>query len=487
MEPLRLFALCGPDQPPSPLHRKPSSASEPPHFSLTLPDPLPSVLVVFALGDWSLCPGGAEAQVIGASGKSTRLGILSEQTRCLLWEGDPSKPPGGAAGSWGYQLQVRGQEVSRPECPPADKRRRHFQEKEEGGEENTCPNVRPAPRLRGRCRKPPVSRPRKCSTDVEASAPSARWGHTLCPVKEGMAVLIGGQGAHLQFCKDAMWKLNTMDESWAPAETLTAGPRPESRTGHTATFDPNTGRVYVFGGSKNRKWFNDVHILDTKTWGWATVEAQGKVPPLSYHSSWLFRGELFVFGGVTPRPHPEPDGCSDGLYVFDPQERIWYRPIVLGQPPCPRSGHSACLLQKKVYVFGGWDTPLCFKDLFLLDLGLMEFSEVKTAGTGPSPRCWHAAAPVSNRGFLLHGGYDGERALGDTFFFDSENEVWTILSSSGLGCLPRAGHTLLPLPGRGPGMEEEAEEELLLFGGGDNEGTFYSDTKRLPLSALSLP
>lgn len=155
--------------------------------------------------------------------------------------------------------------------------------------------------------------------------------------------------------------------SWVAAETLAEGPTPEARIGHTAVYDPDSRRIFVFGGSKNKKWFNDVHILDTQSWKWTMVEvcvfclffifattrplsscrpplvsrllqAQGKVPPLAYHSCSMFRGELFVLGGVFPRPNPEPDGCSDSLYIFDPHLSIWYQPIVTGDVPSPRSG-----------------------------------------------------------------------------------------------------------------------------------------------------
>lgn len=155
--------------------------------------------------------------------------------------------------------------------------------------------------------------------------------------------------------------------SWVAAETLAEGPTPEARIGHTAVYDSDSRRIFVFGGSKNKKWFNDVHILDTQSWKWTMVEvcvfcfacflsilllvlltssfplccllqAQGKVPPLAYHSCSMFRGELFVLGGVFPCPNPEPDGCSDSLYIFDPHLSIWYQPIVTGDAPSARSG-----------------------------------------------------------------------------------------------------------------------------------------------------
>lgn len=41
------------------------------------------------------------------------------------------------------------------------------------------------------------------------ASPSGRWGQTLCPIDAQTAILIGGQGARTQFCKDPMWKLCT--------------------------------------------------------------------------------------------------------------------------------------------------------------------------------------------------------------------------------------------------------------------------------------
>lgn len=39
--------------------------------------------------------------------------------------------------------------------------------------------------------------------------PTGRWGQSLCAIDGQTAILIGGQGARMQFCKDPMWKLCT--------------------------------------------------------------------------------------------------------------------------------------------------------------------------------------------------------------------------------------------------------------------------------------
>ena len=46
----------------------------------------------------------------------------------------------------------------------------------------------------------------------------------------------------------------------------------DRRMGHTATYDPEKNVVYVFGGSKNKRWFSDVHVLDLNTWQWEDIK-----------------------------------------------------------------------------------------------------------------------------------------------------------------------------------------------------------------------
>ena len=46
-------------------------------------------------------------------------------------------------------------------------------------------------------------------------------------------------------------------------------------------------------------------------------QAVGDAPKRAYHSSVLFQRELLVFGGIFPNPGPQPDVCSNELYIFN--------------------------------------------------------------------------------------------------------------------------------------------------------------------------
>ncbi|KAK7468208.1 hypothetical protein BaRGS_00036569 [Batillaria attramentaria] len=304
-----------------------------------------------------------------------------------------------------------------------------------------------------------------------APRPSPRWGHTMLLTQPRCAVLIGGQGERQQLSRDSVWTLHTETRKWNCQEIQSEGQKPENRMGHTATYDPTVRCIYIFGGSKNSRWFHDVHVYDLDENKWTLAKVNGKAPTRAYHTATLYRHELWIFGGVYPRPDPNPDGCSNDIHIFSPVMQNWYTPLVMGEKPLPRSGHSATLINDQLVMFGGWDAPFCYNDLFVLDMTTLDWSKPDVKGTPPKPRSWHASCALSGRRILIHGGYDGDNALGDTFIFDLGSLSWNSLVISNAPCA-RAGHAAVCLPYN---YENQEEDEVMIFGGGDNDGAFYQD------------
>ncbi|KAF1472776.1 tRNA wybutosine-synthesizing protein 2/3/4, partial [Pygoscelis antarcticus] len=199
-------------------------------------------------------------------------------------------------------------------------------------------------------------------------SPSPRWCHAMCLGDLGTAVLIGGEGVDQQSCKDAVWKLEIDSDFWLPVGFQLQNAMPLCLHGHTATYDPDTKRIYIFGGIREDKDYSGIYILDTVTWKWLLVAAKGRMPMLTYHSATIYRKELFVFGGTFPKKASLAVGpCSNVLYVFNPEHEIWYQPISEGEKPLPRLGHSATLLKNKLLIFGGRRTSLYLSDMHILD------------------------------------------------------------------------------------------------------------------------
>ncbi|NXV08783.1 KEL2 protein, partial [Cettia cetti] len=201
-----------------------------------------------------------------------------------------------------------------------------------------------------------------------SGSPSPRWCHAMCLSDLGTAVLIGGEDVNQQSCRDALWKLEIDSDLWLPVGFQLQSGTPLCLHGHTATYDPDTKRIYVFGGIREDKDYGNIYILDTVTWKWLLVAAKGRIPVLTYHSATIYHKELFVFGGTLPRKASLAVApCSNVLYVFNPEHEIWYQPISEGEKPLPRLGHSATLLKNKLLIFGGRTTSLYLSDMYILD------------------------------------------------------------------------------------------------------------------------
>lgn len=71
---------------------------------------------------------------------------------------------------------------------------------------------------------------------------------------------------------------------------------------------------------------------------------------------------------------------STNFLIFYTDTLKWSTPKVCGNIPLPRDGHSACIIDNYMYIFGGFqDNPSQFsQDLYMLNLTTMKWSLVRT-------------------------------------------------------------------------------------------------------------
>ncbi|KAM6912514.1 uncharacterized protein FYW49_011015 isoform 2-T2 [Xenentodon cancila] len=314
--------------------------------------------------------------------------------------------------------------------------------------------------------------------------PSSRWSHTMCLSDPDTAILIGGETTDQNYCKDSLWKLELDGDFWFPVNSSTFGPVPPCARGHTATYDPDSKAVFVYGGLREGQRYSELYVLNTLTWKWRIVTAKGNVPNLAYHSAAFYKKELFVFGGVQPSSSSEDKSCSNALYIFNPEYGLWYQPIVEGNKPLPRFGHSATLLSEKLVIFGGRKTAAYLNDLHVLDLGFMEYTAVRCANMPPLPRGFHAALPVHDNRIVVSGGCSAIGALQDVHVFNTDTSMWSSVALPQLCSKPRAGHSMITLRSviladaetQGQVANPKIQCTLLVFGGSDCCGCYYNDT-----------
>ena len=106
---------------------------------------------------------------------------------------------------------------------------------------------------------------------VASATPSGRWGHTMTAVDDSGSnfVVFGGQGDGDDMVRDRLWRLQ--GSVWHD-EPSSLGQVPMGRMGHTTVLDVDAARLVVFGGSKNMRWFNDVHAYSLASREWTQVK-----------------------------------------------------------------------------------------------------------------------------------------------------------------------------------------------------------------------
>ncbi|KAM4723457.1 kelch domain-containing protein 2 [Anableps anableps] len=491
-------------------------------FQVHIPLPLPEQLVIFGLGEWSFKDTTLSVEVVVSKDvQAQTIGTLSPQIKCLTWEGDWSDDiitvaaEGGRRGVYGkIVLKACGEDDFSVSSTPLAQRKRLISEQHSvtdlsstlqetvGTETDKTPGRAVSSRrarltwssddtdsLAADTDKASASKKSKlCWMSIrekitaqiknesrEVSAcPSKRWSHTVCLSDADTAVLIGGETSDQNYCEDVLWKLELDSDFWFPMNSSASGPVPPCARGHTATFDPDSKAVFVYGGLRDCQRYSELYILNTLTWKWRLVTAKGKVPTLSYHSAVFYQKELFVFGGLQ-LSHGLGDKCSNALYIFSPEYELWYQPIVEGVKPLPRFGHSATLLGQKLVIFGGQMSAAYLNDLHVLDLGLMEYTAVKCANMPPLPRGFHVAAPVLDNRILVSGGCSAIGALQDVHVFNTDTSMWSSVACPLLCSKPRAGHSMINLHTE-QGENRNITCTVLVFGGSDCSGSFYNDT-----------
>ncbi|XP_070834666.1 rab9 effector protein with kelch motifs [Chaetodon trifascialis] len=501
-------------------------------FQVHIPLPLPKHLVIFGLGEWKHSQATISVDVlVSAEAPAQKIGTLSAQARCLTWEGDwrtdlvTVAAERGRKGVYGkIVLTVCGEdEASVFSSTPLVQRKVLFPEPDQDvtdlcctSNQSTAYDTDKTPRRTVISKKghltwssedmdslaediDQASTPKKMrlsrmnsredmavqiKNENREVCPSKRWSHTMCLSDHDTAILIGGEAADQNYCNDSLWKLELDNDFWFPMNSSASGPMPPCARGHSATYDPDSKSVFVYGGLREGQRYSELYILNTLTWKWRLVTARGNVPNLAYHSAAFYKKELFVFGGVQQSHYSGDKSCSNALYIFNPEFELWYQPIVEGDKPLPRFGHSATLMSQKLIIFGGRKTATYLNDLHILDLGFMEYTAVKCGNMPPLPRGFHAALPVSHNRILVCGGCSAIGALQDVHIFSTDTHMWSSVASPLLCSKPRAGHSMINL---GCSIQTDSEKReqgehvsvrctLLVFGGSDCSGTFYNDT-----------
>jgi hypothetical protein len=141
----------------------------------------------------------------------------------------------------------------------------------------------------------------------------------------------------------------------------------------------------------------------------------------------------------------------------------WQRVVPGGVPPSARYRHATVAdpVRERMLVLCGDDGSLR-ADVWALSLGASRvWSEISTAGAGPSPRAWPVAVhdPARDR-IVMFGGNDGALRNDVWILSFGGTPAWTPIFPAGTPPSPRERHTA---------VWDAAGDRLLVFGGDDGD------------------
>jgi hypothetical protein len=172
-----------------------------------------------------------------------------------------------------------------------------------------------------------------------------------------------------------LWVYSLESMKWR--QVATYGDLPERRSNSTLSYDPLNNQLLLFGGGgHNKQRFNAVSTLDLVTMNWLEIlpfETEAAPWERTYHVAEFKYPYLVVFGG-------ESVDDLDDLWVYDVRSLAWKEAKITDTKPSARRFHAGCLIEDKMYVFGGCHGKYnCLSDLYCLDLGgLVEADKLET-------------------------------------------------------------------------------------------------------------
>ena len=161
---------------------------------------------------------------------------------------------------------------------------------------------------------------------------------------------------------------------------------------------------------------------------WTVSKAGG--PKRAYHAAVAVRNQLYSFGGWDGGTSNTMDQMD--VHVFNTVSLCWRKlpPVTPGRGarrhpdvPSNRHGHTAVLIEDTIYIWGG-EHPYC-NVLYGFDVDAHRWFKPRVSGTVPEGRFLHSAC-VLGKVVFIYGGYTQHRRFTNYIYnLDTRTMVWS--------------------------------------------------------------
>jgi N-acetylneuraminic acid mutarotase len=206
--------------------------------------------------------------------------------------------------------------------------------------------------------------------------PSVRAGPSMVYALVSDKVIMFGGGDMNSVLNDT-WAYDPVTNVWS--DLSPSGPLPPARTGQSMVYDPSTGQVIMFGGSDENGFFNDTWTYDPVANAWRNLNPSGPLPPPRSAQSMVYdsaTGRVIMFGGTKDKSD------LNDTWAYDPIANAWrnLNPLGLLPPACDSCLMSYDSTSDQVIMFGGWAGDKALWDTWSYNPGVNTWTKLNPSG-----------------------------------------------------------------------------------------------------------
>jgi len=249
--------------------------------------------------------------------------------------------------------------------------------------------------------------------ETTGTCPPARWRHTATAISKTQILIFGGFQNSTTRLND-LYVYDTITKSWSQpvvAATATGGDGAQFR--RMKKVATSTTKQVILANTRSRGEEEEKKGEKSNNSGSGNTStsfleelgvpvndplAQDANPdaptPRGAHSAVMIGEYVYIFGGYGGVGYARRD-FNDICRLHVPT-MTWTKTdptMIQGEPPAPRSGHTAMACQNQMLIFGGWSSTAQYNDLWSFNTETMTWTIIETGRYGPS-RWNHAAVSV---------------------------------------------------------------------------------------------
>lgn len=238
--------------------------------------------------------------------------------------------------------------------------------------------------------------------------PAARAQHQMAydPVS-GKAILFGGVVAKSGEQLGDTWGYDPIANTWTDLDP--AGDTPSPRDSFSMVYDQINQKIILFGGwsDETGAHLNDTWAYDPAANTWTNLNPTGDIPAVRGSHTMAYDpddGKILLFGGV------DGNAYFSDTWAYDALANIWTNLGPTGETPAGRAGHRMAYdpTSGTTILFGGWDGATYFNDTWAFNVASNTWTNLSPIGAAPSARDSHSLVyNAATDELILFGGLVG--------------------------------------------------------------------------------